>query len=99
MILLSSDETIEILRKRMGHISKYRISQMIDKGFIDYKKIDTDDFYNKLRRPAYNESIPNAYRPGARWYMDLTGPYVIKSTNGNKYKLALIDSFSNMAYE
>ena len=31
--------------------------------------------------------------------MDLTGPYVTKSINGNKYKLALIDSFSNIAYE
>ena len=82
LVLLSLDETIEILHKRMGHISKYRIKQMIDKGIIDYTKTDTDDFYNKhfcrscmtnkLRRPTYNKSIPKANRPGARWYMDLT---------------------------
>ena len=93
----------------MGHISKHRIRHMIDKGLIDYTKTDTDDFYNKhlcrscalnkLRRPTYNKSIPKAKRPGARWYMDLTGPYVTQSINGNKYKLALIDSFSNLAYE
>ena len=93
----------------MGHISRYRIRQMIDKGLIDYTKNDNDNFYNKhlcrscmtnkLRRPTYNKSIPKANRPGARWYMDLTGPYVTKSINGNQYKLALIDSFSNIAYE
>ena len=106
MVLLSLHDTIEVLHQRMGHISRYRIRRIIDEGLIDY---DTDDFYtkhicrscltNKLRRPSYNRDIQKAKRPASRWYMDLTGPYTTTSINGNKYKLSLIDSHSNLAFE
>ena len=108
MILLSLNDTIEVLHQRMGHISKHRIRQMIDKGLINYDKSDTDDFYTKhicrscltsKRRPSYNRAIQKAKRPASRWYMDLTGPYTTTSINGNKYKLSLIDSHTNLAFE
>ena len=108
MVLLSLHDTIEVLHQRMGHISRHRIRRMIDKGLIDYDKADTDDFYtkhicrsclsNKLRRPSYNRAIQKAKRPASRWYMDLTGPYTTTSINGNKFKLSLIDSHSNLAF-
>ena len=106
---MSLNDAIEIMHKRLGHISRKRINMMIDQGIITVMKGHKDEFYekhhcrscssSKTPRPSYRKVIAKSKKAGVRWYMDLTGPYTVTSVNGNRYKLALIDSYSNITHE
>ena len=96
-VFMSLNDAIEIMHKRLGHISRKRIKMMIDQGIISVMKGHKDEFYekhlcrscssSKTPRPSYRKIIAKSKKAGVRWYMDLTGPYAVTSVNGNRLVL------------
>jgi len=106
--LMSKADAMRLLHKRLGHISKSRIHQMINQELIKlptensntlrYKHCCDTCGISKSTRRIFNHTNKRAKYPGERFYMDLQGPFYIPSFTGSKYIVGFIDSYSRRVF-
>ena len=108
IILLTINETIDIMHRRLGHIDRNRVRYMINEGLTSLPYSDMDNFYTKhicktcalgkSHKHSHNKTHPKCNIKGGRWYADLT-EITGESFNGNFYVLGLIDSCTGALYQ
>jgi len=105
-VMLSMHETIELLHKRLGHVSMKRIKHLVDSGYLNseitlsqYKDHVCDSCMRcKSTRSSFTQQFPVCNFPLERIHMDVQGPFRVPSLSGNNYIVGFIDAYSRMSF-
>jgi len=105
-VMLSMHDTIQLLHKRLGHISMKRIKHLVNAGYLStetsysqYKDHICDACARcKSTRRSFTHNFPNCHYVLERIHMDLQGPFKVSSLTGNNYIVGFIDAYSRMSF-
>jgi transposase InsO family protein len=93
--------------RRLGHVSPHTLQKLVSKGLVrglpemDFKGIDMCKACTrgKQTRSSFKpKKVVSSSRPLELLHMDLCGPMRVKSPNGKKYMLVVVDDFSRYTW-
>jgi len=105
-VMLSMHETLELLHKRLGHISMKRIKHLVDAGYLS-SETSISPFNDHVcdackscqsTRRSFPHTFPECTFPLERVHMDVQGPFRVTSLTGHNYIVGFIDAYSRMSF-